>query len=303
MRILIKKIFTWRMRPQTYLGVLFILPAFTLIGIVCLYPFIYNFVLSFSKKDLLNPAGGTSWIGFKNFTWALNSEESLNAFKNSIILTAGAVSLQLVIALGVALLLNKPFKGRGLIRGIFIFPWATPTVVAALIWNWLLMEKFGIVNYLLSSLGLTKKSISWFGDPSLAMISVIIAHIWKNLPWTLLVIIAALQSIPQSITDAAKVDGASALKEFWYITLPQLRFAITVVVILRVIWTFNWFDYVYLLTGGDPASVTRTLPLEVYFTAFRSYRMGRAASIAVIMSVVLIIFSIIFSRAQSKKEL
>jgi multiple sugar transport system permease protein len=246
--------------------------------------------------------GAASFIGISNYLTLLRSENYPVALKNSIVLTFGTISLQLILGFIIALMLNKSFKGKAFFRGLFIIPWAVPTVVAAYIWIWILDGRYGALNHILRLLGIADTEIHWLGNPATAMLSVIIAHTWKALPWVVLVLLAGLQSIPGDIRQAAKVDGATAWQEFWTITVPSMKYIITIVIVLRVIWIFNWFDYIYILTGGGPGNRTLTLPIETYITAFRMLELGKAAAIAGSMFLVLALFSLLFFKLRKVEE-
>ena len=200
-----------------------------------------------------------------------------------MVLTVAAVIAEVVLGLIVALTLNAPFRGRGVIRTLNILPWVVPSFVAAFIWIWLLHPLFGPINQFLLWSGLVDEGVPWLSQRSTAMGSVILVSVWKGLPWTFLVFLAGLQGIPEEWYEAAKVDGASPWQQFRYITLPSLRYILVIVIVLRTIWTFNNFDLVYLLTGGGPARATVTLPLNVYSTAFLQFDFGLSAAIAAFM--------------------
>lgn len=281
------------------LGMLLLLPSLLVIGVVIIYPLVYTVFISFFNKDLLNP-GSVPFVGLKNYATLLGAENFRLAFKNSVMVTALAVTIQMVLAFALALLLHKPFKGRGLVRGILILPWALPTFVAAFAWIWMLDYNYGIVNHLLEAVGLSR--VAWLGQPGTAYLAIVAANIWKGLPWTLVVLMAGLELVPQELSEAARVDGASWWDEIRHVILPSMSAVISVTVVLRTIWTFNWFDLIYLMTGGGPARSTLVLPIEVYKTAFTSYKMGLASAIGSIMFVVLGLFSVFYFRLHGNEE-
>lgn len=281
------------------LGLLLILPSLLVIGLVICYPLAYTVFISFFKKDLLNP-GSAPFVGLANYASLFRSANFWLAFKNSLIITALAVTIQMVLAFVLALLLHKPFAGRGLVRGIFILPWALPTFVAAFAWIWMLDYNFGVVNHILQALGLSR--VAWLGQPGTAYISVVAANIWKGLPWTLVVMMAGLELVSQELQEAARVDGANWWDEIRHVTLPAMSAVISVTVVLRTIWTFNWFDLIYLMTGGGPAKSTLVLPIEVYNTAFTSYKTGVASAIGSVMFVVLGLFAAFYFRLHRSEE-
>jgi multiple sugar transport system permease protein len=280
------------------------MPAIVIIGLIIVYPFISSLRLAFFERNLLKPLEGTFFVGLDNFASLFGERETFwVSLMNSIVLTGGTVVGATLVGLVIALLLNKRFRGIGLVRSVFVLPWVVPNVVAAVIWVWILNYQFGSVNSILMKLGILGQRIAWFGDKRYAMSAAIAANIWKQVPFVLLVLLAGLQSIPNEMREAAKVDGVSVLQEFWYIVLPNLWPYIALTVILRTIWTFNLFEYVYLLTsGGGPGIATRTLPIEVYFTAFQEFRFGRASAIAFIMSIILIVCINFFMQQQKRVD-
>lgn len=287
-------------RAERRLGLLYVAPSVLLIAGIVLYPLAETVRLSFTNRDLLKPASG-AFVGLANYRWLWGQERFWFAFRNSFVLTASAVVAEVIIAVALALLLNRAFAGRALVRGSFILPWAIPAFVAAFVWRWMLDPTFGVVNHALRGVGLTGAGVPFLSDPSLALPTVIAAHIWKGLPWVVLVILAGLQLIPPEVQESARIDGASAWQEFRYITVPHLRFVLVVVVVLRTIWTFNWFDLTYLLAGGSTVTNTLILPIEVYSLGFVSFKLGRAAAVAGVMVLFLAGFMVVFLRAVTEK--
>ena len=298
---LARQIRAWR-RPGAWLGVAFIAPSLAVLFSVVLYPLVYALALAFFMKNLLKPQLGTPFVGLENFAWLTNYELFWDALRISLTLTASVVIGSLVAGMGIALLLNGPIRGRGLLRGLFMLPWAVPTVVAAITWSWMLDTQYGPVNHVLRLVGLIQTDISWLGQPLNALGVLIVAHIWKELPWITLVLLAGLQQIPEDIREAARIDGASSWQEFWNVTIPGLRYVITIVIILETIWTFNWFDYTWLLTRGGPNDSTMTLPILVYRLAFETYNLGRASAVALVMFGVLASLMFLFLRMNREAE-
>ena len=172
------------------------------------------------------------------------------------------MSLQLLAGIGTALLLNNAFAGRALVRGLILFPFVVPTIVAILIWKWMLNDIYGIVNLFLLKIGAIYEGIAWLGSPGLAMASVIVVNVWMFFPFITIQVLARLQVIPIDLYEAARVDGAGALQRFWYVVLPELRSTILLVVFIRGLWMFNKFDTIWLLTQGGPVGRTQTLPIS-----------------------------------------
>ncbi len=281
---------------ERLLGVALLLPTVLLIGAVVLYPMISTMWLAFFDENLSRPNVEPQFVGLENFGRLVSDGEFWKVVLNSAVLTAGAVAGEVIIGMVIALSVNASYRGRGLFRTLNILPWVIPSFVTAFVWIWVLHPQFGPLNALLLWLRILPEPIAWLSDGVTAMMSLIAVYVWKGLPWTFLVLLAGLQTIPEHWYEAAKVDGASAWQMFRYITVPALRYIIVIVLVLRTIWTFNSFDMVYLLTGGGPARATLTLPMRVYTAGFREYDIGMSSAIAAVMVLLVVILSLLVLR-------
>ena len=281
---------------EQLLGVGLLLPTIALIAAVVLYPMISTMWLAFFDESLLRPNEPTEFVGLDNFRRLVTDGDFWKIVLNSIVLTAGAVAGEVIIGMIIALAVNASYRGRGLFRTLNILPWVIPSFVTAFVWIWLLHPQFGPVNAFLQLLHIINEPIAWLSNGTTAMISLIAVFVWKGLPWTFLVLLAGLQTIPEDWYEAAKVDGASPWQMFRHITLPALRYVLVIVLVLRTIWTFNSFDMVYLLTGGGPARATLTLPMRVYTAGFREYDIGMSSAIAAVMVVLVVLLSVLMLR-------
>jgi multiple sugar transport system permease protein len=274
---------------RTFLSIALLTPALAVLGLVFAYPVLRTLVMAFQSVNLTRPAEGTPFVGLANFFWLVDQDIFWLSLGNTVVLTALVIALELGFGMVIALLLVEPFPGLSIVRGIFILPWAIPNIVVAWLMRMYLQPRFGLLNqliaYLGNGLGLHQGYFlwDWLGNPATALLTVALITTWKGLPFVILVLLAGLQAIPREIGEAARIDGANGWQEFRYVTLPSLRLIVLVVVIFRVIGTFNAFDLVYLLTGGGPGNATRVLAVEVYNRAFVSYQMGRAASLTTLM--------------------
>ncbi len=275
---------------REFLSVLLLLPALAVLGLVFAYPVLRTFDMAFHAVNLTRPQEGTPFIGLGNFVWLLTQNDLFwLSLENTVILSALTIALELGVGMLIALLLVEPFPGLSIVRGVFFLPWAIPNIVVAWLMRMYLQPRFGLVNQIIAwvgnGLGLHHGLFlfDWLGDPTVALVTVALISVWKGLPFVILVLLAGLQSIPREIGEAARIDGASYWQEFRYVTLPGLRLIILVVMIFRIISTFNGFDLVWLLTGGGPGNSTRVLSIEVFNRAFVSYQMGRAASLTTLM--------------------
>lgn len=262
-------------REQT-LGIVLVLPIVVLMVGFIGYPLIYNFWLAFTNKGLLSRS--VDFIGLKNFFALASEPEFWLSLKNEVIWAVGTVSLQLLLGIGTALLLNMEFRGRSFARALILVPYVVSPVVVALIWKWMLNDVNGIINYSLISMGIIDSPITWLGDQSLAMPTIIFIGVWEWFPFVTICVLSRLQTIPQELYEAARVDGSTRWQSFIHITLPQLSSVLFITILLRAIWMFNKFDIIWLLTGGGPVGATQTLPILSYLQVFNSFKVGLGAA-------------------------
>jgi multiple sugar transport system permease protein len=279
-------------KGEKSLGILLILPVIVVLGFVIAWPVGYNFWLSLNEKDALSPI--STFVGLANFAELMAEPEFWQALAVGIVWTVSTVSLQLLVGVGIALVLNQDFWGRGTVRALVFVPYVIPPVVVALVWKWMLNDINGVINYLLLSSGILKSPFSWLGSMDKAIWVVVFIGFWEYFPFVVISVLARLQTIPPELYDAAKVDGASVWRQFRHVTLPQLRIVLFVVIILRAIWMFNKFDLLWLLTGGGPGTSTQTLPLYAYRMTFSIFRVGSGAAVLVMMFVFLSIMAFIY---------
>jgi multiple sugar transport system permease protein len=275
-------------------GWLLVLPALFLLCALTLYPVAYGIWISLFNKHSFFPE--QNFIGLANYVAIFADEEFWRALKLGLIYSLTTIALQLALGVGAALLLNEAFAGRGLVRAVAIFPYVIPTVVAVIVWKWLLNSQFGLVNHLLGV------PISWMGRDWI-MVSLIIVSVWQFFPFVLLAVLARLQTIPQELYDAAKVDGANAFDRFIHITIPQLASVLFVVVLLRSIWMFTKFDTPWLMIqGGGAETYIRTLPIYTYLRTFGYYEAGRGSAMAVLMFLMLVTAAALYFRLWRREE-
>lgn len=271
---------------------LFLTPTFVALSLGFFYPMLQAIFSSFHRSGLGQEVG--TYVGLEIYDQILNGSQFWNALSVSVRLTVGSVVGILIMGLLSAILLNRNFVGRAVIRSLVIIPWAIPYVTAALIWGWMLDFQYGIVNYAFDQLPFISGA-DWLNNPSRALLSVIIISIWKLFPLGTVMYLAGLQSIPEELYDAAKVDGANAFHLFCHITLPGLRSVTTVLVLLISIWTFGrTFTFIFLLTGGGPVGATENLVLLAYNLAFQFFRTGEASVVGTIVLIISALFAITY---------
>lgn len=296
------------LNSEDALAALLLAPAGLILLFVFVYPLLQTLILSVLEDNLMDPTSGTPFVALQNFQFMFNHAEFWSAVRVTTVLTITTVSLQMIVGMIIALLLAEPFFGSGLVRGLYLLPWALPAIVVSFGWRMYLAPEYGLVDQILATLlapfGLSKAvaGIDWFGVPSLALLSVTGVVVWKGLPFVILVLLAGLQSIPAELEEAARMDGASGWQNFWHVKLPQLRLVIIIVLLLHIIGTFNGFDLPFLLTQGGPEGSTMVLAIEVYNQAFVAFQEGRAAALAVMMLLVLGALSYFLLMAQTQEE-
>jgi multiple sugar transport system permease protein len=281
-------------------GYLFMAPVIFTLGLFVIAPILYAIFLSFHKVELL---GGTNltFVGFDNFARVFNDFRAGIALKNTAFYVLIVVPSQTALALVLAATLNAGMKGEKFFRIVYFLPTLTSSAVLTLIFMWMYNQN-GLINNILSFVGLP--TYNWIGDPSVALLAIMIMNIWATAPFFMVIYLAALQDIPESLYEAAELDGANALKKFWYITVPNLRPVTSFVIIMGIIGTFQLFDQSYIFSGGSggPNNSTLTVVLLIYQYAFASMgTMGYAAAIAFFLAFV-ILAATLLQRKFSKEE-
>lgn len=227
------------------------------------------------------------FVGLANYLRIVQEPEFWRAMGNGLVYSLSAIALQVAIGIAFAMVLNQPFPGQRLVRGLATLPYLLPTVVVALCFQWLADGSVGLVTVLARDWGFG--TIPWFEQPATARMSVILASVWLWTPFVTICVLAGLQTIPPALYEAGKVDGAGPLALFWHVTLPQLKPVLTVVVLLRAIWMFNKFDVIWLLTRGGPLGATEHLPVLAYKRAFSLFDVGGGAAVATVSFLALMI--------------
>jgi multiple sugar transport system permease protein len=270
------------------------LPSLALLCVLELYPILYSIWLT--AQDVHVDIGGidAEYVGLGNWAQMVQDATLPAIVWTTVYFTGVVVGATLLVGLGVALLLNQPFRGRGFCRVVLLVPWAIPAVVSGRIWGLIFNAGFGILNTLLRKVGLIDHGIQWLTDPTLAINAVAFAQIWTNVPLAALFLLAALQTIPQELYDAAKVDGASAWRCFWYVTLPAIRTIGLVLVILTTIASFKVFDLIYILTNGY--ADTMVWYFNVFIQSFKNLNFGYGATLAYALFMVILGLTAVYFR-------
>lgn len=269
-------------------GFLFCLPALAVLTAVTVYPLIHVFYLSLLNRFLITNV--SEFVGLGNYIALASDPRFLNSLYNTVYFTATSVSVELALGLSIALLINRTFRGRGLIRAVILVPWAVPTVVSARMWEWLYNPDFGLFNYLIGI------KVNWLGSTFWAMNAVVAMDVWKTTPFVVLLLTAGLQMIPPDLYKAAEIDGAGRWCVFTRITLPLLMPVILVVLLFRTMDAFRVFDAIYVLTGGGPANSTETLSIYAYKTLFQTLSFGYGSCISVVVFLCVGVVSLLYIR-------
>ena len=276
----------------------FLLPALLVTALVILFPVLQTAWYSLHDYILYDP-DNFRFAGLRNFATALSDEVFWIALLNSAIWVAGIVSLQLLLGLGAALLLNQSFWWRGMARALVIIPWALPSVIIGLMWTWIYDFNLGVFNDILLRLGLISAPHPWLAQPSTALACIMLALVWQGFPFFTVTILAGLQTVPGELYEAAEIDGASPWRQFVHVTLPSIAGIVTTAVLLRIIWVANSLDVILVMTGGGPGYATHTLPLYAFLRAYTGMEFGYAASLSLMLTAILLGIVWLYVRRQA----
>jgi multiple sugar transport system permease protein len=279
-----------------------VLPVLVLVSFLVVYPTIKGILMSFQNYTLFT-LNDIHFVGFENYKSILTDSRFYISLWNTVLWIAGSVSLQFVLGFILALLMWKPFKGRGIYAGLVFYPWALSGFAIGLVWSWLLNGTFGVVNDILLKLHLIDQPIHFLSDPKWAMLSVIMVNVWYGIPFFAIMILAALQSIPQSVVEAAMIDGAGPFRRLFGIVIPYIRPTILSTLLLRVIWVMNFPDIIYGTTRGGPAGATEILSVYMINVVFYENDYSKAAAIGTIVLGILITYTLIYMKTTSYQEM
>ena len=289
------------MRTNRFVPYLFLLPAVTFLTLGLMVPLYNSVVLSFYDWSFGQAWSDKDYLGFQNFQRLLTDPVVWSAVRTTFTFGFWVVLFEMILGVGLALLLEKPVRGASFFRTIFVLPLMIAPIVVGLVWRYLLDARNGVVNYYLQAIGealpflqgLGFQRQEWLADPNLAMFSIVISDVWQWTPFIFMIVLAGLQGLSSSIIEASRIDGASWWQMTWFVKLPMMRNILLIALLMRIIDVFRALEVIYIMTNGGPGSATRVLSLLLFQTAFTSQDLGYAATIAVLLSVILIILSVL----------
>lgn len=288
----------WLIAAEPYA---YIAPGIAIIALVMLVPLAVGISFSFQNHVIFRPAE-RGWVGVENYMRLWSDRVFWLSLSNTMRWTLWSVALQFLLGLGLALLLNRPFPGRWLYQGLVFLPWAVPTFLSGLNWQWLFNPTISPLPGWLAALGILDAPRNILSDPQLALYGPITAMVWWGVPFFAITLLAALRSIPDDIYEAAAIDGARPLQIFWFITLPFLMPMILITILLRTVWVANSPDLIFVMTGGGPANMSQILPNYVFTTAYRAGNFGYASALASVLMMLLVFYAILLLWVRARVE-
>jgi multiple sugar transport system permease protein len=289
-------------RKRFRMGIWFITPALLILLTVLAYPIIASFVLSFQRIRFAGNGLSHQFIGLNNYAELISNQLFREALFRSIYFTVMEVIAVSVLALLVALMLNTPLGRHAFFRVVLLVPWALAPVANAVLWKWIFNTNYGVLNAILIGLNIIDKPIVWLGTPWLALNMILLADVWKAIPFIALLLLAGLQSIPPHLYKAARLDGANTWQQFVHVTLPGLKTSIVISIVLQSIWALKVFDLIYVLTHGSPADSTVLLNYLSWRETFSNLDIGYGAAIANVLFVIMFILALLYIRALRPRQ-
>ena len=274
----------------------FLAPTLIFLLFFQIYPILSSIYTSFTDLNMIKPNSG-HFVGLKNYVKLLTNDSKFYPILwNSVVWVLGSTVLQYFFAIPASLLLNRKFPGRPVVRGLMMVPWVTPVIIMGLIWRWIYDGDYGLLNYVLGT------SYIWLGDKTVVWQALLLVSLWKGLPYATLMFLAGLQGIPADLYEAAYVDGAGKLKQFWYVTLPMLMPVILVTALTSIVQSWTKFEVIWVLTSGGPGYTTSILPTYIYSKSFRDFQMGMGSAVSVIAMLIMMVFVLVYLRIYNKSS-
>ena len=280
-----------------------LVPAFILLGLFIYFPIFKGILIAFQKYSFYD-LSNIHFNGLANFkaVFTDSNYRFMQIIFNTVVWVFVSLFFQFILGFILALLMRKPFKGRGIYSGLVFYPWALSGFAIGLIWAWIFNGQFGVLNDILLKLNLIESSIGFLSNPKFAMASVIVVNIWYGVPFFAIMLLAALQSIPEELMEAAKIDGAGPLRRLFSITIPYIKPTIISTTLLRTMWIMNFPDIIYAMTNGGPANSTNILATQMINKILKFYDYGQGSAIGVIIMFILFTYAIGYLKFTSRKE-
>ena len=290
-----KKKYNTLQKTETRDAWIMMAPAIIMLLIIAVYPVLRTIWLSLHEMVLTDPGSGYPFIGLENYINILKDERALNSILFTLKFTVTTVFFELLIGFAAALVMNKAFRGKGLVRAAILIPWAIPTSVSALMWKFIYNDQYGLFNDILYKLGIIDSYQAWLSTADGSFMALVITDVWKTAPYMALLILAGLQMIPEDLYEAAKIDGANVFQRFRYVTLPNVKGTVLVALLFRTLDAFRVYDLVSVITGG--ANQTESVSLYAYNNLMKFLDFGYGSAMAVLVFVIVFIISLIYMRA------
>jgi multiple sugar transport system permease protein len=287
-----------RQARREYSAYLMLAPGMILFSVFTVFALLFALYLTFHEWNIISVE--KPYVGLQNYKDALEDERFRRSIINTVYFTGASVPLGMIIGLAIALLLNQPLRGRGILRTMYFLPVVTPFVVVAIIWKWLFNGDYGLFNYYLLKTHLIHEPLLWLADKNLAMPSVVLMTVWTSIGFSMVVYLAGLQAIPEELYEAAEVDGAGAWARLRHITLPMLTPTTFFLAVIGIIGSFQVFTQIFIMTSGGPVDRTTTMVYYVYEAAFKFFEMGYASTLAFILFLMLLVFTALQLRLYRK---
>jgi multiple sugar transport system permease protein len=282
------------------IGVVFVLPTLVVLVVMMAFPVFRTFVFSVSKIEL--PGFRVSFSGFDNFVRAFTKPDVALIVRNTVIWTVFSTLLRLLLGLGCALIMNANVKGIGVLRIIALLPWTVPLIVSSNTWRWMLQSDYGVINGMLKSMGLQQFALNWLASSQTALPALLTASTWVGYPFSMMMLLSAMQGLSKELYEAARIDGASPWQLFRYITLPGIKPVLFVLGALELISAINSFDMIFIMTGGGPGGATEILGLFVYRLAFNNFDFGGASAVSVALIMLSLTGFVLYTLAQVRQK-
>ena len=274
---------------------LWVLPVLLPVAIFTILPIVHAFWTSLHEETLLFP--DREFTGLANYVNVITGQYFVRALKNSLLFTAVAAPIVVVVGTAAALFLRREFFGVEVLRSIVLLPWVLPGAISAVLWIWIFHPSWGVINSTLFKLGLISSSIPWLTSPNLAFVSVVVAHIWTQLPFTIVLMMAALSTLNPELTEAATIDGATRIQRFRYIVFPHVKAIAVVLLIYNALTAFTSYDVVYAMTGGGPGTATTLLSFQIWKESFQMYDFGAGAAVTFIVVMISALLIVAITKA------